>query len=116
MSDALPGLALVGIGSGLSYGPAMSLATSGVAPAEHGVASGVVSTTQQVGGALGFAVLASIAFAGHGDDPAILADAGALADGFRATVVLPVFALAIALRLPRRSRARPIPTTQEVTA
>jgi hypothetical protein len=35
--DALPGLALVGIGSGLTYGPAMSAATTGVAPQEHGV-------------------------------------------------------------------------------
>ena len=100
LSDALPGLALVGIGSGLSYGPAMTAATSGVSAEEHGVASGVVSTTQQVGGALGFAVLSSIAFAGHGGDTSVLGDAGALADGFRATVALPVLATLIALRLP----------------
>jgi EmrB/QacA subfamily drug resistance transporter len=109
LSDALPGLALVGIGSGLSYGPAMSAATAGVGAEEHGVASGVVSTTQQMGGALGFAVLASVAFGGHGGDPAVLSDAGALSDGFRATVVLALVAVLIALRLPRRAPASPLP-------
>lgn len=100
LADALPGLALVGIGSGLTYGPAMSAATTGPSAEDHGVAAGVVSTMQQLGGALGFALIASVAFGGRGDDPAVLADAGALSDGFRATVVLPLLAIVLAARLP----------------
>jgi EmrB/QacA subfamily drug resistance transporter len=110
LADALPGLALVGIGSGLTYGPAMVAATSGVAAENHGVATAVVSTMQQVGGALGLAVLSTIAFGGHGGDVAVLADADALADGFRAAIALPVAGLIVAFGLVARTRP---PRTKE---
>ena len=50
----------MGAGVGISMAPLMTLAMSGVAPNEAGLASGLVNTTAQVGGALGLAVLATL--------------------------------------------------------
>lgn len=52
---------LVGIGMGLIYGAALSAGTSGVAPQDAGIASAVISTGQQLGGAIGTALLNTIA-------------------------------------------------------
>ncbi len=57
----LPGLILMGLGMGTAFMPAMSLATLGVEPRDAGVASAMVNTSQQVGGAIGTALLATIA-------------------------------------------------------
>jgi len=57
----LPGLILMGLGMGTAFMPAMSLATHGVQPRDAGVASAMVNTSQQVGGAIGTALLATIA-------------------------------------------------------
>ena len=57
----LPGFLLAGTGLGLSFVPVTIGAVSGVNPNEAGVASGLITTTQQVGGALGVAVLSTIA-------------------------------------------------------
>jgi EmrB/QacA subfamily drug resistance transporter len=57
----LPGLVLLGLGMGTAFMPAMSLATSGVQPRDAGVASAMVNTSQQVGGAIGTALLNTIA-------------------------------------------------------
>lgn len=57
----LPGFILAGAGLGLSFVPVTIGAVSGVKPREAGVASGLITTTQQVGGALGVAVLSTIA-------------------------------------------------------
>jgi hypothetical protein len=54
---------LVGIGAGLSFPALMTLAMSGAHPTDAGLASGLVNTTQQVGGALGLAVLATLSTA-----------------------------------------------------
>jgi MFS family permease len=51
---------LVGIGAGLSFPALMTLAMSSAHPTDAGLASGLVNTTQQVGGALGLAVLATV--------------------------------------------------------
>jgi hypothetical protein len=51
----------MGIGAGLSFTPLMTLAMSSATPSDSGVVSGLVNTTQQVGGALGLAVLATLA-------------------------------------------------------
>jgi EmrB/QacA subfamily drug resistance transporter len=59
-SEVLPAMVLVGIGAGLSFPSLMTLAMSGVKPQEAGLASGLVNTTMQVGGALGLAVLATL--------------------------------------------------------
>jgi EmrB/QacA subfamily drug resistance transporter len=58
--DVLPSMVLLGIGAGLSFSPLMTLAMSAATPADSGLASGLVNTTQQVGGALGLAVLATL--------------------------------------------------------
>jgi EmrB/QacA subfamily drug resistance transporter len=61
VSDLLPSMVLVGVGAGLSFPSLMTLAMSGADPTQAGLASGLVNTTQQVGGALGLAVLATLA-------------------------------------------------------
>ncbi|MET7764879.1 MFS transporter [Streptomyces sp. NPDC005393] len=57
----LPAILLLGLGMGTAFMPAMSLATHGVQPHDAGVASAMVNTSQQVGGAIGTALLNTIA-------------------------------------------------------
>ena len=57
----LPGQLLLGLGMGTAFMPAMSLATHGIEPRDAGVASAMVNTSQQVGGAIGTALLNTIA-------------------------------------------------------
>jgi EmrB/QacA subfamily drug resistance transporter len=59
-AEVLPGMVLIGLGAGLSFPSLMTLAMGGVRPEEAGLASGLVNTTLQVGGALGLAVLATL--------------------------------------------------------
>jgi EmrB/QacA subfamily drug resistance transporter len=61
--DVLPGMTLLGIGAGIALNPLLLGAMSDVAPSESGLASGVVNTAFMMGGALGLAVLASLAAA-----------------------------------------------------
>jgi len=72
----LPGFLLAGVGLGLSFVPVTIGAVSGVDPREVGVASGLINTTQQIGGALGVAMLSTIAVSattsfvvGHSQSP-----------------------------------------------
>jgi EmrB/QacA subfamily drug resistance transporter len=60
LADLLPAVLLVGIGAGLSFPTMMTLAMSGATDSDAGLASGLVNTTAQVGGALGLAVLATL--------------------------------------------------------
>ncbi|MFD9881599.1 MFS transporter [Streptomyces alboflavus] len=57
----LPAQLMLGLGMGTAFMPAMSLATHGVEPRDAGVASAMVNTSQQVGGAIGTALLNTIA-------------------------------------------------------
>ncbi|MBU6421594.1 MAG: MFS transporter [Gammaproteobacteria bacterium] len=61
--DVLPGMILLGIGAGIAFNPVLMAAMNDVAPTESGLASGVVNTSFMMGGALGLAVLASLAAA-----------------------------------------------------
>jgi MFS family permease len=61
--DILPGMILLGVGAGIAFNPVLLAAMSDVAPSESGLASGVVNTSFMMGGALGLAVLASLAVA-----------------------------------------------------
>jgi MFS family permease len=61
VTDVLPSMLLLGIGAGIAFNPVLLAAMSEVAPAESGLASGIVNTSFMMGGALGLAVLASIA-------------------------------------------------------
>jgi EmrB/QacA subfamily drug resistance transporter len=72
--DVLPNMLLLGLGAGIAFNPVLLAAMSDVAPEESGIASGAVNTSFMMGGALGLAVLASVAAArtGHDSDPASL--------------------------------------------
>jgi MFS family permease len=59
--DVLPSMILLGLGAGIAFNPVLLAAMSDVEPAEAGLASGVVNTSFMMGGALGLAVLASLA-------------------------------------------------------
>jgi EmrB/QacA subfamily drug resistance transporter len=59
--DVLPSMILLGFGAGMAFNPVLLAAMSDVEPSEAGLASGVVNTSFMMGGALGLAVLASIA-------------------------------------------------------
>ncbi|WP_054515092.1 MFS transporter, partial [Achromobacter xylosoxidans] len=85
-ADVLPGMLLLGLGAGIAFNPMLLAAMSDVEPGQSGLASGVVNTAFMMGGALGLAVLASLAAA----RTAALAGAGAapvaaLAGGYRMT-------------------------------
>src|SRR5215211_2218371 len=59
--DLLPPMVLIGFGAGLAFPSLMTLAMSGATPQDSGLASGLVNTSVQVGGAIGLAVLATFA-------------------------------------------------------
>jgi EmrB/QacA subfamily drug resistance transporter len=59
--DVLPSMLLLGLGAGMAFNPVLLAAMSDVEPTEAGLASGVVNTSFMMGGALGLAVLASLA-------------------------------------------------------
>ncbi len=87
--DLLPGIMLTSIGMGLTFVPVTLIATSGVPDGDAGLASGLFNTSQQIGGALGLAVLSTIATSKTtgvieelGRAPSEADTAGALLDGF----------------------------------
>jgi MFS family permease len=96
--DVLPSMILLGFGAGMAFNPVLLAAMSDVEPSESGLASGVVNTAFMMGGALGLAVLASIAarrttsLAAEGED-----HLSALVGGYHvAFVVGAIFAFAAA--------------------
>ncbi|WP_329047437.1 MFS transporter [Amycolatopsis sp. NBC_01488] len=63
----LPGLLMAGLGLGTVFGSTMRSAAAGVPPAQAGVASATVNTTQQIGGSIGIALLTSLSLAASGE-------------------------------------------------
>jgi MFS family permease len=61
MLDVLPPMLLLGIGAGVAFNPVLMAVMNDVEPSQSGLASGIVNTSFMMGGALGLAVLASIA-------------------------------------------------------
>jgi EmrB/QacA subfamily drug resistance transporter len=59
--DVAPAMVLIGLGAGVGFPSLMGLAMSGATPSDSGLASGLVNTSVQVGGAIGLAVLATLA-------------------------------------------------------
>lgn len=90
----LPGLVLVAAGNGLSYAPTVSLATA-VPEKEHGRASGLINTAQELGSASGLAVLASIATLGA------LGGLGDFSLGYLAAACATLIAGALACTAPK---------------
>src|SRR4051812_18991265 len=83
--DLLPGFLLVAVGMGFSFVPISIAALAGVQPSEAGLASGLINTSQQGGGALGIPALSAIATSTTTDKFASgAAKAAALTDGFQA--------------------------------
>jgi EmrB/QacA subfamily drug resistance transporter len=60
VGDLLPGFLLIGVGMGFSFVPISIAALAGITSTEAGLASGLINTSQQIGGALGIAILATV--------------------------------------------------------
>jgi hypothetical protein len=106
LGDLLPGLLLLGPGIGAAYVAGSIASLTGVAEADSGLASGLNNASFQIGGAVGVAILSSVAVSGaHGADPL-----AALTDGYQsafaaAIAVAALGAAAAAVLLgPRRER------------
>jgi EmrB/QacA subfamily drug resistance transporter len=121
--DLLPGFLLAGFGLGFAFVPDTIAALQGVKPDQAGVASGLINTSQQIGGALGVAVLVTVASsktlsvmaANHGAPSAL---PGALTDGFHQAflvgAVLAAFGLLATLLFIREVRPGEAPAAAEV--
>jgi len=116
VKDLLPGFLIIGVGIGFSFVPISIAALAGIQPAEAGLASGLINTSQQIGGALGIAALSTIATSQTKDS--LLTGTvlpSALVDGFSsAFLVGAIFAavgLLAALTLVRRDElgTEPVP-------
>jgi EmrB/QacA subfamily drug resistance transporter len=86
--DVFPGLLVSGIGLAFTFVPVTIAGLTGVQPADAGVASGLLNTSRQIGGAIGLAAvttIASTATSHFADSHAVLASSGpALSHGFQA--------------------------------
>ncbi len=97
-SDMVVVMVLVGIGAGLSFPSLMTIAMSGATPSDSGLASGLVNTSLQVGGALGLAVLATLSSTRTADRLAGgSSPADALTSGFHLALVVGSALLAVAV-------------------
>jgi MFS family permease len=112
VGDLLPGFLIIGVGIGFSFVPISIAALAGVKPSEAGLASGLINTSQQIGGALGIAALSTIATSRTEDSAssgAILPVA--LVDGFSAAflagAIFAALGLVAALTLIRRDELQP---------
>jgi MFS family permease len=98
VADLLPGFLLMGLALGFSFVPISIAALAGVQPAEAGLASGLINTSQQIGGALGIAALSTIATTRTSD--ALAAGTAlnpALVHGFTGAFVAGVFVASIGI-------------------
>ena len=107
VEDLLPGFLTIGFGLGFSFVPISIAALAGIEPAEAGLASGLINTSQQIGGALGIATLSTIASTRTGDALAAgSSHADALVTGFHAAfwgaVVVAVVGVIASITLIRR--------------
>jgi predicted MFS family arabinose efflux permease len=107
LGDLLPGFLIIGVGIGFSFVPISIAALAGVSPAEAGLASGLINTSQQIGGALGIAALSTIATSQTSNALAAgTAVPAALVDGFQAAflvgAIIAALGIVAALTLIRR--------------
>jgi len=117
LGDLLPGFLLIAVGIGFSFVPISIAALAGVQDAEAGLASGLINTSQQIGGALGIAALSTIATSQT--ENAVAAGTAlplALVDGFTAAfvagVVIAGVGVVAALTLIRRDELEQAPEAQ----
>jgi len=90
LEHLLPGLLLMSVGMGLVFVPLTLVATTNISPGDAGLASGLLNTSQQVGGALGLAVLSTLATSrtnsvvnGFGQPASIVEKTSAQVDGYQ---------------------------------
>src|SRR6266536_6396770 len=107
LGDLLPGFLLIAVGLGFSFVPISIAALAGVHASEAGLASGLINTSQQIGGALGIAALSTIATSRTDDAVAGGASqASALVTGFHgaflAGVIIAALGIVASLTLIRR--------------
>jgi EmrB/QacA subfamily drug resistance transporter len=109
LTNLLPTMLLLGVGAGMCFPALMNVAMSGAGPDDAGLASGLVNTTAQVGGALGLAVLATLSsshtahlLAGGQQHAAALTGGYQLA--FWVAAGLAVASIAVVLTLPGARR------------
>jgi EmrB/QacA subfamily drug resistance transporter len=121
VTDVLPVLLMIGTGVALCFPALMTLAMSGATPSDAGLASGLVNTTVQVGGALGLAVLATLAATETGSRRAAGEQvAAALNGGYHlayaigAALVLVAIGVALTVLRPERRAAAPAPDAVEL--
>ena len=97
-ADVLPAMVLLGFGAGTAFPPLVTIAMSGASPSDAGLASGLVNTTAQVGGALGLAVLATLSsdrtesLLGDG-----VANATALVEGYQLALMIGAILVVVAI-------------------
>jgi EmrB/QacA subfamily drug resistance transporter len=118
LGDLLPGFLMIGVGLGFSFVPISIAALAGIQPTEAGLASGLINTTQQIGGALGIAALSTIATSQA--DSAVASGATvpvALVDGFTAAflagAIIAGIGIVAALALIRREELEQAPAEAE---
>jgi EmrB/QacA subfamily drug resistance transporter len=106
-TDLLPSFLLIGVGIAVSFVAVTIASLAGVAPAQAGIASGLVNTSRQIGGAVGLAAITTIATTAAGHSTSAAATTHGYRVGFG---VLAVLALAAALLTPalRASRTEPV--------
>ena len=119
VDDLLPGFLLIGLGLGFSFVPISIAALAGIQPAEAGLASGLLNTSQQIGGALGIAALSTIATSSTSDAVASgTAVPTALVDGFTAAflagAIIAAVGIVAALTLIRRDELETVPVAEPV--
>jgi MFS family permease len=113
----LPGLLLLGAGMGVAFPALMAIAMSDVSPEDAGIASGLVGTTAEAGGALGLAVLATLAngrterLAGSGHD-----QLSALTGGYHLAFVVATVLLLVAVAAAALLRLAPGDGVEEWTS
>jgi EmrB/QacA subfamily drug resistance transporter len=103
VTDLLPGILFASVGMGLVFVPVTLIATSGLPAQDAGLASGLFNTSQQIGGALGLAILSTLAtskttdvLTGLGGQPTPADQAQALVDGFHVAYLAGAILLAVA--------------------
>ena len=116
--DVLPSMILLGFGAGMAFNPVLLAAMSDVEPSESGLASGIVNTAFLMGGALGLAVLASLAdsrkdsLLSSGDEPLVALNGGYHA-AFLAGALFAVTAAGVGAALLRAGQYAPAQEDQE---